>query len=527
MLPHNPLEIQAPVSVKQELRDHRAALLAICLIALAVHLILCYAWPLFAIRSVGAQVINYYVNLVYFDQPVDYHLIAYREPLAPLLHGLTLSISPTLNVATQVVLAVTAVAGVFLIGLPWGRLVAWCASLLYLLDIPLQLQFHQISSEGLATWFLIVSLVILRYALQKPGSRTWALFGLAVGLSGLTRPANLGFIVLGAALFLVRQPTRRKLKWAAVMVGVMVLTVAPWIVYKGVRYGMWELSHPDVEPFYRLAYDTGLIEPNNGPASRQLADLIQEHLLSQPEYVAHGITLNQFLRLDKSEEDKRNTYDSNPFNQDVAYSVDLVEGWDTHYNLLRRAGIEALKVNPGLYASAYLNRMTDVMFSPDEITAFVPATFDMFVRRPDQMPPIYRISISHPNNVPEPSDEGLQRRADLVLGLLAPLKTVHRHPDVAQVILDGWQIAWPPLAVVYSLALIGLVWNRGTSLAYLVLANLAAVGLCLFSALFDNLARLREPVEVVFILTASIGAAGLIAWVMGRIRQLRAPRHPR
>jgi 4-amino-4-deoxy-L-arabinose transferase-like glycosyltransferase len=138
---------------------------------------------------------------------------------------------PLAVISFQVVLSVASAVCVTYIA--WrathsGR-VAIAAALLYSF-LPQTLAFpHQLLSEALSNPFLIFGTAGLLYSIEHPRRAwTWVLAGLAMGISGLVRPALI-LMPLVAAGLLVGLDRRRLLRWPA---GIFVVGgVAPFILW--------------------------------------------------------------------------------------------------------------------------------------------------------------------------------------------------------------------------------------------------------------------------------------------------------
>src|SRR5262249_30879805 len=115
-----------------------------------------------------------------------------------------------------------------------------------------------------------------------------------------------------------------------------------WAVLNGVRYGDYSLARGGnaVIPFYRAFISDRIVPPDNGPASRRLAEAIRLHLLTRNPYKAYHVTGPE-------------VFSSGSFriHEDLYLLSDQVFGWDTNYSILRKAGIEAVKKHPGAYTS--------------------------------------------------------------------------------------------------------------------------------------------------------------------------------
>jgi hypothetical protein len=111
-------------------------------------------------------------------------------------------------------------------------------------------------------------------------------------------------------------------------------------VLNGVRFGDYTLARGGnaVIPFYRAYISDKIVEPSNGPASRELANAIRLHLLTRNPYKGYGVTLHQVF-----------ASGSFRIHEDLYNLSDQVFGWNSNYAVLRRAGIEAVEKHPRTY----------------------------------------------------------------------------------------------------------------------------------------------------------------------------------
>ena len=72
-----------------------------------------------------------------------------------------------------------------------------------------------------------------------------------------------------------------------------IVPLAAWAVLNGARFGDYTLARGGnaVIPFYRAFISDKIVSPDNGPASRKLADAIEQHLLTRDPYKAYDVTL--------------------------------------------------------------------------------------------------------------------------------------------------------------------------------------------------------------------------------------------
>jgi hypothetical protein len=88
-------------------------------------------------------------------------------------------------------------------------------------------------------------------------------------------------------------------------------------------------------PFFRVAGD---VDPANGDASRRLAEAIERDVLTQPPYASRGVDVG--------------TYFKGAGNLEVIRMIalsDRVFGWDSDYDVLFDASLEAIRADPWPY----------------------------------------------------------------------------------------------------------------------------------------------------------------------------------
>jgi hypothetical protein len=137
----------------------------------------------------------------------------------------------------------------------------------------------------------------------------------------------------------------------AVVVGLL----ATWTVSNGLRYDDYAVARGGGAffPFYRAFTSDRIVSPENGPASRELADAVRARLLPEEPYRSYGIGLDDFFEHGSPREF-----------EDLVGLTDRVWGWDSDYAQLRRAGIEAVRAHPLRYLRGVGGTVLDELASP-------------------------------------------------------------------------------------------------------------------------------------------------------------------
>jgi hypothetical protein len=271
--------------------------------------------------------------------------------------------------------------------------------------------FHQLASDslfaaGFAGWALLVT-----RALQRPSIRGFALVGLGVGALVLIRPANQVLLVMAltplvlraaawrdrfawiAAIFIpavalsqawkaiaehrygiavALEPSTGLLALAALMVPL--LLPSPWrgrlgaavallvvavLAVKGLpgqspgEYTRSVVRNESNQFLYRSFELDRIMAPDNGPASRRLARVVEQQLLTREPYRSYGIDVHEFF-----------SSGSDRIFGDLTGVADPAD--------LAAATREAIRTHPGAFASSILRTLWDQLanrpvYAPDAV----------------------------------------------------------------------------------------------------------------------------------------------------------------
>jgi Dolichyl-phosphate-mannose-protein mannosyltransferase len=310
-------------------------------LGLADYAVQAVAWPLAGGRDIDEYLIAY-VQL--FDRHVllPWSLL-FRGPMTPLVDGAALDLAGgKLAEPLLAVLFAGSVVAWSAAGRAFGPRVALGVALVLLLYPGYALMFHELASEPVfAAGFALLAWLVTRAAMQ-PSATRFAFVGLGVALVVLTRPGNAVLLALALFPFVLGGRWRERVGWAGAFSAAAILPLVAWGVHNGLRFGDYTVARGGnaVVPFYRAFVVDHIVSPKNGPASRRLADAMQEHLLTRDPYRSYGVTLDELF-----------AKGSFRVHEDLYVFSDEVFGWKDNYAVLRDAGIEGIRAHPWTYTA--------------------------------------------------------------------------------------------------------------------------------------------------------------------------------
>jgi hypothetical protein len=319
-------------------------------LALVVYGIESIVLPAYAGRDM-ARYLQAFVQLGY-HVPVYPAVLTSRGPLAILGVGVPLEIggwAAELWLALLFALSIVAWARVAFF---FGRRAALLTSVLLLVYPGYGILFHQLASDSLFAATFAGWALLMTKATVQPSIRAFLFAGLATGVLVLVRPDNEVLIVMSLVPLLLRGPWRERLSWVASFFVAAVVVSQVWTAFAEWRWGAvvslkpsslligiavvlipfllrppWRLrvaaalgvlavvflsvkGWPGESPtayvrlksqaltsqfMYRTFELDKIMSPDNGPASRKVAGVVQRDLLTQEPYRSYGVTVHEFF----------------------------------------------------------------------------------------------------------------------------------------------------------------------------------------------------------------------------------------
>ncbi len=317
----------------------RRAALLLFLLALAVYWLQAIGWPMAKGRDSWDYLV-YYLQLFDSEPPFS-ELQVFRTPITPLVVGLPMDLGGTLLVELVFgLLFATSVVAWSATALTFGRIPALGSAVLLLGYPAWATLYHQASSDGVFATAIALWALLLAHTLDRPSTWRFAALGAGVAALVLTRPANQVLIPVALAPLLLPVSWRSRLTWSAACLAAAIGLLGAWAVHNGVRYDDTTVARGGRAwvPFLRVFLADRTISPENGSASRRLAELIEQDVLAKEPHASLGVPLDAYLQNGSNYETVRL----------IALS-DRVLGRDENYDVLFDSALEAIREHPGTY----------------------------------------------------------------------------------------------------------------------------------------------------------------------------------
>jgi len=501
-----PADYRARDCWREEWRLLRPALPLIIGLASFVFWLGWYAWGV-EFAGDGALFLLNYLQLPQAT-PTYYHLQLYLPPLTGLVYGGALDLGGLpLVISLQWFQALTSAIVIYAILRPFGRFSAWFLFILWLCYFNLQAYYHLVGGDALMTWTIPFWVYSLRLALHYQRPAFYVLLGASVALNALVRSGNMALGLSFVAIFLLGLPWRAALGRFALASTILAFVMGVYSLYNGLRYEHFAPTRGGNSIWWSAVFvPESLVRPENGPASRRLAELVATHLLTTDVYA--GVTLEAFFTIPSSR-----TWD------DTLGLIDRTEGWDTEYALLREVAIEAIRAYP-LEFLRYNGRDVAKMFlsrdplrgddTPVEEPQFV--EYEFIVDRPYQGW-IY----SNPSGQP-PDPQALAELDARLQALSAPLYADPLRTEWIRPL--GWfwsRFSLHPLVAWLCLPL-ALWGGRGWGRAYLIGLGLGMAAVVVPAAVVILQLRYRLPFDLIYLLWVTLA----VCTSLRRLTQLTA-----
>jgi hypothetical protein len=319
--------------------EGRRAAPTVFVAALAVYGAVSLVLPLGEGRDLARYLLTY---AQLFDADVVYpYVLVTRTPGTPLVAGGLLELGPVAAEIGAALLYAVSVLAWCSVARRFGPAAAIATAVALLTYPGYVLLFHELSSDAVfAAAFALVAPLVARVVERPTPGRGLAL-GLGIAALVLVRPVNQVLLALAFLPLLATAPWRSRLRASAAVAVAAVAPLVAWAAHNEVRGDDFTIARGSgaTVPLFRAFETDDIVRPGNGPATRELAQVVARELLPNEPYRSYEIELDDFF-----------TSGSARMHEDLTVLSDREWGWDDDYGHLARVGREAVLEHPGTYA---------------------------------------------------------------------------------------------------------------------------------------------------------------------------------
>jgi Dolichyl-phosphate-mannose-protein mannosyltransferase len=322
----------------QRVEGGRRAAPTLFVLALLVYALVAVAFPLAAGRDLGT-----YLRAAFelrSSEVVLPQAMLGRAPVTGVFSEAVLSVESWAAEAAMALLYALSILCWWRVARRLGPAVGVAVPLVLLLFPGYALLFHRLASDSLfAAAFALAALLTARLVEQPTYARSAAV-GLAIALLVLVRPVGQVLVLLLPAVLLLPGAWRVRFGRTGVLAAALLVPLLGWATHNAVRAHDFTIVRGGghAVPLFRAYVEHGIVDPDNGEASRELARAVARDLLQREPYRSYGIGLEEFF-----------TSRSARMHEDLAGLSDRTWGWDDDYAHLARVGREAVFEHPGTF----------------------------------------------------------------------------------------------------------------------------------------------------------------------------------
>lgn len=339
--------------------DGRHAAPTVVVAALGVYALVSLAIPLTDGRDLPRYLLVYTQLL---DADAVYpHAMLSRTPVTPVVAGMLLDLGPFAAEIGAALLYALSVLAWCAAARRFGPAAAIAMGAGLLLYPGYVLLFHRLSSDAVfAAGFALVAFLVARVFEQPAAGRAAAL---GAGVAGLVliRPVSQLLLLLVFLPLLAASTWPGRVRATAAFALVAGLPLLAWSAHNQIRFDDFTVARGGgtALPLFRAFVADRIVQPENGPASRELARAVSRQLLPNEPYRSYRIDLDDFF-----------SSGSSRMHDDLTRLADRTWGWDDDYRHLARVGREAVLAHPWTYTRGVARDLSRLLvwplYVPDE-----------------------------------------------------------------------------------------------------------------------------------------------------------------
>ncbi len=308
-------------------------------VALVQYAFVASAWPLAGGRDLGT-----YLRAAFelrSEEVVLPNAMLTRAPLTGIVSDALLSAGPIVAEAAMAGLYAVSIVCWWLVARRTGSLAGIVLAIALLAYPGYALLFHRLSSDSLYAAAFAVAALLAARAVSKPTPGRAAVLGGGLAMLVLVRPVSEVLIVLTPLLLFSTGAWRLRAGRLAAFALAAVLPLVAWAAHNEIRAHDFTIVRGGGQavPLFRAFVVEGIVSPENGSATRELARIVARDLLPNEPYRSYGIDVDEFF-----------SSRSSRMHEDLTGLSDRTWGWDNDYRHLGLVGREAVLKHPWTYA---------------------------------------------------------------------------------------------------------------------------------------------------------------------------------
>ncbi len=294
-MPSLPRRLAGPWRALERFAEGRRAAPALVVSALLVYAIVSLVLPLAPGRDLGRYLVIY---AQLFDDHVVYpYALAARTPGTPLVAGGLLEAGAVVAEVGAAILYALSILAWCAVARRFGTAAAIATAAALLLYPGYVVLFHQLSSDAVFAAAFALAAWLLARAVEKPSAARAAALGAGVAGLVLVRPVAQVLLLFVLVPLLVGTTWRMRLQGSAAFVVVAVVPLLVWAAHNAVRADDFTLARGGgaTLPLFRAFVTDRIVEPANGPATRELERAVARNLLPFEPYRSYEIDQERFF----------------------------------------------------------------------------------------------------------------------------------------------------------------------------------------------------------------------------------------
>jgi hypothetical protein len=333
------------------LKKDRIFLLSLMGISFFLYHLTSSVWPPFPGRDFATYLLYY---LQYVSNDIVYHmLMVYRTPFTGFFWGPLFSLGiPSISYFVMGVFQVLLIPMFYIIGSLYGKTISRLFSIIMTLYLSGIIFMHEISSDSLFYFFLVLWITLLICFLDSFSIKKAIIIGFITFLLVLIRPSAQSLILIIALPVILYGFNIKRITPYAIFGVTLIILMNIYSFHNYIRFNNYAVSRGSnlFMPAYKAFLQDKIMNSENGEYSTILSESIEDNLLRKEPYLTYNITIDQFF-----------TSANHRMYWDLAGLSDRSWGWEDNYTHIRMAAIESVQKHPFVFISSSMQNFKNIL----------------------------------------------------------------------------------------------------------------------------------------------------------------------